>query len=49
MKAAAVKDMPIEIIDKNGIVPYCEYVAETYHLKYYKSSNDFWKLYDKKD
>lgn len=49
VKAAAVKDMPIEIIDKNGIVPYCEYVAEIYHLKYYKSSNDFWKLYDKKD
>ena len=48
-KAAAVKDMPIEIIDKNGIDPYCKYVAETYHLKYYRSSNEFWKLYDKQD
>lgn len=49
VKAAAVKDLPIEILDKNGIVSYCEYVAKTYHLKYYKFSNDFWKLYDKQD
>ena len=48
-KAAAVNDMQLIILDKFKMIPYCEYVAKKYHLKYQNFSNDFWKLYDKQD
>lgn len=49
VKASAVHDMPLIILDKFKMVPYCEYVAKKYSLSYKNYANDFWKLYDYQD
>lgn len=49
VKAAAVDDMPIEILDTNKMIPYFEYVARTYGKKFNGKSNNFFELYDVKE
>lgn len=49
IKAAAVNDMPIEILDTVKLQPYFEYVAKTYGKTYHNKSNNFYELYEKHD
>lgn len=49
VKAAAVNDMPIQILDTEKLLPYFEYVAKTYNKWYKGGCNNFYELYEKKD
>lgn len=46
VKAAAVDDYPIEILDYEKLVPYFEYVAQAYGKRMFGRSNNFYELYD---
>ncbi len=47
VKAAAVDDMPIEILDTEKMQPYFKYVATTYGKTYSRNGNNFYELYEK--